>query len=441
MKKRQILTDPNPVLREETQLVESFDGEFQELVDDLIFTMRDADGIGLAAPQIGELKKIIVVEYDNEDDKDNSFPLTVIINPKLESLSEDQEFMVEGCLSFPGKELYIKRPGQIAISGCDRWGKPIAIKADKLYSRALQHEVDHVDGILMVDHIKPVKTLFIGNGSLGVPTVSMMEQSPQFDLVAVITSIDQPKGRKKVMTETPIAEISNKMNLNTIKVDSIKDKKVIKDIADLHPDMIVLTDYGEIISKEIIDIPKHGILNIHPSLLPKYRGSSPVVSAILNGEKKTGVSVIRIDEKVDTGDVLAQIVTKIKSRETAPKLKKRLSEIGADLLAELTPYYLSGEISPIKQKQNDFPITKKLSKDQGRLSGSEDTITVDRMVRALNPWPGVYKIVNGKRIYITSAHIDKNKKIIIDKVKPEGRNEMKYNDYLCGYKEELTLNQ
>jgi len=441
MRKRKILTDPNPILREETQKVEIFDGELQELVDDMIYTMRNADGIGLAAPQISESKKILVVEYESENDKDNSFPLTVLINPEIMDISDDQKFMVEGCLSFPGKELYIKRPDEITVSGCDRWGSPLVIKAGGLFSRALQHEIDHINGILMVDHVKEIRTIFIGNGTLGLPTLDMLNSNPQYKLEAVFVSSDQLVGRKKTLTETPVAKKAKEMGIKVNKVETIKSSEIVKKIKNINPDLMILADYREIIPDNIFEIPKFGLLNIHPSILPKYRGPSPVVSAILNGDKTTGVSIIKINQGIDTGDVLAQIETKIRSRETAISLKKRLAEIGADLLAELIPYYIAGEISPIKQKDDSSSGTIKLSKDQGKLYGKESSVVIDRMVRALNPWPGVYLIKDNKRIYLTKVHLDKNRKLIVDKIKPEGKKEMNYQDYLRGHKEELTLGE
>lgn len=441
MKKRKILTDPNPILRQETQEVQIFDGELQELIDDMIFTMRDADGIGLAAPQIGELRKILVVEYENQNDKENSFPLSVLINPKIDEISKEEEFMAEGCLSFPGKELYIKRPSVVNITACDRWGNSISFKARGLFSRALQHEIDHINGVLMVDHVKELKTIFIGNGNLGLPTLDMLTSNPQYKLEAVFTSNDQLVGRKKIIAETEVAKKAKEIGAKIYKIETIKSPDVVKKIRNINPDIMILADYREIVPENIFEIPRLGVLNIHPSILPKYRGPSPVVSTILNGDKTTGVSIIKIDQGVDTGNVLAQIETKIRSRETAISLKKRLAEIGADLLAELIPYYIAGEISPIKQKDDFSSGTIKLSKDQGKLSGRESSIVIDRIVRALNPWPGVYLVKDNKRIYLTKSHLDKNRKLVIDKIKPEGKKEMNYQDYLRGNKEELTLGE
>lgn len=454
MKKREILTDPNPILRAETENVSSFDGEIQSLIDDMIYTMRQSEGIGLAAPQVGELKKIFVAEYETPAPKgrplgekgEDEFPLTVLINPEIKTTSDDKQFMIEGCLSFPGKELYVKRPTEIEVAGQDRWGKKVNLKCTSLLARVLQHEKDHLDGVLMIDHIKVAKTLFIGNGTLGLPVLEKMADDPQFNILGVITAFDQKFGRKGELESTPITTLAEKLKQKVYKIKDINDAKTALMIKKLGPELIVLADFGQILSKEIISIPKYGVLNIHPSLLPKYRGPSPVVSAILNGDKRTGVTIIKLNQVVDGGDILSQIEAKIKPRETSTLLKKRLAELGSELLVETVPYYLAGEIQPVVQKDEAKTLTKQFTKAGGKLSGKESPEIIDRMVRALNPWPGVYtEVANPKgvplgaqKVFITKSHLDKEKKLIIDAVKPEGKREMSYKEYLAGH-DQLTF--
>ncbi|MEI6144591.1 MAG: peptide deformylase, partial [Candidatus Berkelbacteria bacterium] len=219
MKKREILKDPNPILRAEAEEVAVFDGEIQELIDDMVYTMRNADGIGLAAPQVGVSKKIIVAEYETPEKSEEDFPLSVVINPKVELFSEDEEFMVEGCLSFPGKELYIKRPKKVKVTALDRWGKEYTLEDEKLLARVLQHEIDHLNGVLMIDHIKVVKTLFIGNGSLGLPALERMTTDPQFELIGVYTTEDRPAGRSGDLQPTLVAQLTAKLS-QTFKGDA-----------------------------------------------------------------------------------------------------------------------------------------------------------------------------------------------------------------------------
>ena len=439
MKKREILKDPNPVLRAEAENVLSFDGEIQELIDDMIYTMRNADGIGLAAPQVGVGKKIIVAEYETPEKSEDDFPLAVVVNPKIEEISDDdQEFMIEGCLSFPNKELYIKRPKRIKISAQDRWGKEYTLENEKFLARVLQHEIDHLNGVLMIDHIKVARTVFVGNGSLGLPALERIANDPQFKLTGVFTTVDRPSGRNGDMQSTLVAQLSAELDQNIFKVEDINSSEVIDQIKKLDPELIVLADFSQIISRELIDIPRYGILNIHPSLLPKYRGPSPVVSTILNGDKKTGVSIIKLSDKIDAGDILSQLEIRIRPRETADQLKNRLAEFGADLLAETVPYYLADEIHPIIQKEEKATNTKKFSKEDGKIT-NQSAEQIDRMVRALNPWPGAYIIVGdlpagrqGKKVFITKSHLDKEKKLVIDTVKPESKREMTYKEYLTG---------
>lgn len=433
MKKLEILTDPNPILREVASEVTSFDGELQDLIDDMIYTMRNSDGIGLAAPQVGELKKIIVIEFETDDTAEEKFPLTVIINPKIQKVSDEKLLMMEGCLSFPGKEMFIKRPKKIKISGLDRWGKAISLECDNLFSRVLQHENDHLNGILMVDYIKPIKTLFAGNGSLGAPTVVRMSSDPQFNISSVM--ISQKNNSKTGQNE--IEQISKKLNIPVIEIADINNQKTVAEIKKLKPELIIVADFNQILSEEVIKLPKYGTLNIHPSLLPKYRGPSPIISVILAGEKKTGVSIIKINPRIDAGEILSQIEVKIKNDDTAQSLKESLAIIGAALLTETVPYFIAGEIVPVVQNEKFATTTKRFQKNDSKISGKESREMINRMVRAFYPWPGVYEEIKGKKVFILKTHFDKNKKLQIDKVKPEGRNEMSYNDFLNGYRTEL----
>ena len=439
MKELEILKDPNPKLRVEAEAVNSFNGAIQELIDNMIYTMRKSDGIGMAAPQVNESKKIIIAEYETPEKTKDNFPLFVIVNPKIVECSKEKEFMVEGCLSFPGKELYIKRPKESEVEGFDRWGKPIKVKTSDLFCRVLLHEIDHLNGVLMIDHIKSVKTVFIGNGSLGFPILERITDDPQFDLQAVLTSINRPSGRKNLNCESLVAEEANKLKLKLYKIDKIRDSKTIKLIKEINPELIILADFGQILSKELVQLPKYGVLNIHPSLLPKYRGPSPIVSALLAGEKRTGVSIIKLDENIDSGNILSQIEIRISSRETAVNLKKKLAGLAAELLAETVPYYLAGEITPIVQDQTKATESKIITKENGKLVGNESSQKVDRMVRALYPWPGVYIGINKRKFFITKVHLNKEKKLIIDRVKPEGKKEMSYTDFTLGNSERLTF--
>ncbi|MFA7244085.1 MAG: methionyl-tRNA formyltransferase [Patescibacteria group bacterium] len=443
--KLKVFKDGEPVLREATEKVESFDMELQTLIDNMVDTMREHNGIGLAAPQVGHSKKILVCEYqtDEEDEEEGykKFPLTILCNPKIKKASSEQCKMVEGCLSFPGMELVIKRPQKITVTGQDRYGKPIEISADNIQGRVIQHEIDHLNSTLFVDHIKEVSVVFFGTGNFGLHTLESLHRDPQYKVKAVITGSSEKLARGKKVDANNIKLLANKLKIPVIEVKTLKDDKAFKQIKSLKPDLGVVTDFGFIIPKKIFTIPKYKTLNIHPSLLPKYRGTTPIQSAILNGDHKIGVSIIKIDEGVDSGPIIAQTSIKLSGSENYQILHDYLSELGASLLLTALPYYITGDIKPVIQHEKKATYTKILKKLDGEVVPETSGVEVDRMIRAFYPWPGVYTDIKGKRIQITAAHLDKEKHLVIDRVKPAGKNEMSYDDFKNGYREELTFSE
>ncbi|MEA3272416.1 MAG: methionyl-tRNA formyltransferase [Patescibacteria group bacterium] len=187
-------------------------------------------------------------------------------------------------------------------------------------------------------------------------------------------------------------------------------------------DIAVVAAYGHIIPKKILEIPKFGFLNIHPSLLPKYRGPSPIQNAILNGDKETGVSIMLLDKKMDSGPILAQKKVKINENETYETLRNRLAEIGAKLLIKTLLDYVSGKIKPKPQNHKKATYTKLLKREDGKIDWSKPAEEIERMVRAYHPWPGTWTELNGKRL-----------KIILNRVQLEGKKEMSLDEFLRGY--------
>lgn len=437
------------VLREPAEKVEVFDMELQTLIDNMIETMRASDGIGLAAPQVGISKKVLVCEFQLEEGEENkedeegykTFPLTVLCNPKVKELSRDECKMVEGCLSFPGLELVVKRPKKITVSGQDRYGKDIEISAEDLYGRVLQHEIDHLNSTLFVDHIKEMSVVFFATGDFGLHALESLHRDPQYKVMAVVTGSAMKISRGKSRDENNIKHLAKKYGIPVIEVKSLKDDGTIKAIKKLKPDLGVVTDFGFIIPKEIIGIPGHGIINIHPSILPKYRGSTPIQSAILAGDKSIGVSLIKIDEGVDSGPIIAQTKIRLSGSENYQILFDYLSEVGASLLLSALPYYITGDLKPKKQNDNRATYAKILKKEDGEVTLETSGIEVDRKIRALYPWPGTYINVKNMRLLLTAAHLDKEKNLVIDRVKPAGKNEMSYEDFKNGYQQELTFSK
>lgn len=438
--KQKIITKENPILRKQTEEVLDFGIETQNIIDDMIETMRKENGIGLAAPQIGLSKKIFVCEFSPKEDSGLSgFPLTVFINPKIIKSSKKLATMVEGCLSFPGMELLVKRPESIEIEGFDRYGKKIIVRASGLYARAIQHENDHLNSTLLTDHLEEIDLAFIGTGDLGLEALELLHADSQYNVKVVITSKIVSKQKNRKAPINPIKELAKNLGINVLEVENINDPKIIETIKRSHIKLGVMADFGQIIKKEVLDIFSMGLINIHPSLLPKYRGPSPVQQTILDGNKEAGVSLILTGEKMDAGDLISQAKIRLAGTETTTILKQYLGEIGANLLLNTLSYYVSGDLKPVRQDDDKASYTRLFKPENGFVDENTSEAEVERKVRAFDKWPKVYTVSNGKRVQITAAHLDEDKKLVIDRVKPEGKNEMNYSDYLLGYKHALTF--
>lgn len=430
----------DPILREPCNEVADFGHEFQFLIDNMIETMRKDKGIGLAAPQIGISKQIFVCEFEGDPDENlPAFPLTVICNPKIVKESKDNKFMVEGCLSFPGQELLIKRPMHVTIEGLDRYGKKITIEADGLYSRVIQHENDHLHSTLFIDKLHSIDTVFIGTGNLGLRSLELLSSDKQYNLMAVITGEISASGRSKNKVTNQILETAKRLKLKTIATEDIKSKQIVDQIKRLKPHLGVMADFGQIIPAEILNIFKYGIVNIHPSLLPRYRGPSPIQSTILSGDNKTGVTLIRANEKCDAGYIISQVAVKLSLGETSETLKEYLSDVGANLLLNSIPYYISGDLKPFAQDEKKVSMTRRFKKEDGFVDKNTPAIEVERKIRAFDVWPKVYTIINGKRIQLLSSHFEEDGQFTLDRVKPEGKKEMTYEEYLRGRGNKLTF--
>lgn len=441
--KREIVTDPNPALREPAAKVDNFDMALQGVIDDMVETMRANNGIGLAAPQIGVNKQIIVLELEVNAEEENSiyepFPLTIICNPKIENLSREKCKMVEGCLSFPGMELVVERPKKVTITGQDRYGQPIKIEADKLYSRVLQHESDHLNSTLLIDHLKEIKIVFFAGGDFALKSIDYLHRDHQYDIKAIVTTPQISKTRGKTIDNNKVKKIARDLKIPTLETKTLNDENIVKEIKKHNADIGVVVDFGLIIPEKIINLFKYKIVNIHPSLLPKYRGPSPIQQTILNGDRFAGMTLMQIDNKMDSGPIVSQYKVKLRGNETTAVLKDYLSDLGATILLDTLPYYISGEMKPKAQKENRVSYTRIISKSDGEIGADEDPIQVERKIRALNPWPGVYTYLGDLRVALIAAHLDKEKKLIIDRVKPAGKNEMTYKDFINGYGKELTF--
>jgi len=231
-----------------------------------------------------------------------------------------------------------------------------------------------------------MKIIFLGTPQFGAVCLKKLVTSG-YPPSLVITNPDRPAGRGLKITSSPVSQVANSYNLSTIKPTRIIEAQ--EEIKKIVPDLLIVAAYGQYLPWTILQIPKYGAINIHPSLLPKYRGSSPIQFAILNGDKKTGVTIILMNEEMDMGDILAQEELLINQNYQSKELFDKLAEQGANLLIKIIPQWVEGKIKPKKQKKRAI-YSKVLNRYDGKIDWKNSAIRIERQVRAFNPWPGAY---------------------------------------------------
>ncbi len=273
-----------------------------------------------------------------------------------------------------------------------------------------------------------LKIAFLGTPEFSVkPLEALINSGCQ--IIGIITGLDKSVGRKMVLTPPPVKILAQKYNILVYQPEN--KTELLEIIKKLQPDLAIVAAFGMIFTKEILEIPKYGFLNIHASLLPRWRGASPIQSAILAGDEETGITIMLINEKIDEGPILERRKLKIENRNYK-ELENKLSELGAKLLIETIPKWINGEIKPQEQEHNKATYCKKITKEDGLINlNTEPPEIIERKIRAFTPWPGAYVFVKGKRLIITQAKL-KNNALKIRHVKPEGKKEMDFVDYLRG---------
>jgi methionyl-tRNA formyltransferase len=246
-----------------------------------------------------------------------------------------------------------------------------------------------------------IKIIFIGTSDFGLPALNALAKEPNFNIVLVITQPDRPIGRKQLLTASPIKEAAETLDIPLLQPEYIID--IREKIALLKPDLIIVAAYGQLIPEAILNIPQFGCLNLHGSLLPKYRGAAPIQAAILNGERQTGLTVIKMDKNLDTGPILRQISLDIKPDDTTGALHDKLAALGSAFLVKTVKRYLAGKITPRPQDAQKASYVKTLSKSDGLIDWSKPAQDLERFIRAMWPWPGAWTWWRGKQLKVTSV--------------------------------------
>src|SRR5277367_5093047 len=233
-----------------------------------------------------------------------------------------------------------------------------------------------------------MKIVFMGTAELSCASLEKLAE--KFSVIAVVTQPDKPKGRDLKLQCSPVKILAQKLNLPILQPAKARDEKFISELRELKPDLIVVVAYGQILPQTILDLPKFGCLNVHTSLLPKYRGASPIQSAILNGEIETGVTIMKMDAGLDTGEIISQACTSILPEDNSQTLHDRLAQLGAELLVATISGYVAGKILPRPQPAEGASYSAKIKKEDGKIDWNEPAEKILNRLRAFTPWPGAF---------------------------------------------------
>ena len=303
-----------------------------------------------------------------------------------------------------------------------------------------------------------MRVLFIGTGEIGVPVLRSLLNSSEHELAGVVTQPDKPVGRAQRIEAPPIKAALGGSNVPILQPARIKNEDAVAEIRGFDPDVIVVMAYGQILPRLVLEIPRIACLNLHASLLPRHRGAAPIQAAIVAGDRESGISVMYMDEGLDTGDVLLQRRLEIAADETGGSLHDRLAEIAPAALSEALAQLQAGTAARIPQDSSAATYAPKLEREHGRVDWTEPAVLIERKIRAFNPWPGAFTILRDeagreRKLKIFSARVvaegrnDPEKLVIaardgalrLEEVQLEGKRRMGAAEFLRGYSAPLQL--
>ncbi len=295
------------------------------------------------------------------------------------------------------------------------------------------------------------KILFMGSPDFAAIVLRSLAEN--FNVVGVVSQPDRRAGRGKKLVSPPVKLIADELDIPTLQPRRVRDADAMDSIRRFAPDLIVVAAYGQILRPNLLELPSLGCINVHGSLLPRWRGAAPIQAAILAGDVETGITIMLMDAGIDTGDMLSQRALPIANDDTAETLFKKLAPIGAELLVETLPKYLSGEIKPQPQPEEGATYAKMLKKIDGLLDFSKSAIELERKIRAFSPWPGTFFEWNGAPLKVHRAHVDEQRSpgigsklkvagvpaigtskgiLVLDQIQPAGKKSMDGKSFLAG---------
>lgn len=303
------------------------------------------------------------------------------------------------------------------------------------------------------------KIVFFGTSDFSVPSLRALIQDDRFEIIAVVTKPDMPIGRHQEITAPPVKKTAMEKRIPVLQFESIKTEEAYEELRSIgEADAYVVVSYGKIIPQSVLDLPRKGAVNVHGSLLPRWRGASCVQAAIAAGDPKSGVTIMKMDAELDHGDIIAQAQTEIADNETGGQLHDRLSEIGAKLLPDSLAEFLDGKAGTKPQDHSEATFCRTLKREDGRIDWKKSADEIDRLIRAYEPWPGTYTDFQGKRLKIHRARKSEvesqggigalirsddlllakcgdGKTIELLEVQPEGKRSMSSKEFLAGWRD------
>ncbi|SFQ19196.1 methionyl-tRNA formyltransferase [Psychrobacillus psychrotolerans] len=304
--------------------------------------------------------------------------------------------------------------------------------------------------------------IFMGTPAFSAPILRMLVEEG-YKVKAVVTQPDRPVGRKKVLTAPPVKEEAIKLGLPVIQPNKLKGSEELEQIIALKPDLIITAAFGQILPKELLDVPELGCINVHASLLPAYRGGAPIHQAIIDGQRQTGVTIMYMEEKLDAGDIISQSEISIEHTDDTGLLFEKLSAVGSNLLKETLPSIIAKENNRIKQDDSLVTFAKNISREQERMDWNNSALQLHNQVRGLHPWPVAYTTLEGQVVKIWKAdtinsqtnekpgtvvkiesdyfvvQTGKSDAIRINELQPAGKKKMSAEDYLRGVGSKLRI--
>ena len=304
-----------------------------------------------------------------------------------------------------------------------------------------------------------MRVVFMGTPDFAVATLQAIVENGH-EVVGVYTQPDKPKGRGKELTMTPVKAKALELGVPIFQPVKVKDSESISELRAIAPDVMVVVAFGQLLSKEILDMPKYGCVNVHASLLPAYRGAAPIENVIIDGCKKTGVTTMMMDVGLDTGDMIEQVEVLINDNETSESLHNKLSHVGANLLVKTLQDIEAGTMTRTKQDDEKSNYVGMLHKSLGLIDFNKNAVVIERLIRGLNPWPSAYTHMDGKTLKIWSANVvldefngDNGSVVMVTKssfivkcgeaaleiteVQMEGKKRMNVEAFLRGYKVQI----